>query len=101
MKRPMHRIVSEYLELRPNGHWFDDSSMRFFKTRLQDYGYLKGNDTYFITSENDGSRGRRFSIRKMDLTGDIDTVGEFYQYTKQEARRILAYNILGWKIKDL
>lgn len=101
MKVRMYKIVEEYNRLRPQGHWFDESTMRFFKSRLPSYGYIKGDDTYFISSEDDGSRGRRYSIRKMDSTGDIDTVGEFYQYTKREANRELAHNILGWKIKDL
>lgn len=101
MMKPMHKIINEYETLSSGGHWFATSTMKFFKTRLPDFGYLKGDDTFFITSESDGTRGRRYTIRKMDKTGDIDTVGDFYRYNKTEARRILASEILGVRVKDL
>lgn len=101
MMIPMHKIIMEHEE-KSNGHWFSKGSMRFFNSRLPNYGYLKGDNVYFISSERfDHKTPRLFTVRVMDRnTGEIDTIGEFNTMTKTEARRELA-SILGWKIKDL
>lgn len=101
MKIRMYRIIDTHTKLQPDSYWFSDKTMKFFKTRLPFYGYLKGDITYFITSENDGVRGRKYSIRTMNESGEIDTYGEFYQYSKTEANRILAYDRLCKKIRHL
>ena len=98
----MHVLIQEYSNLNPHGHWFDRSTMQFFKCRLPDYAYLKNDDAYFISSEKGPSDIRAYTIRKFDRnTGDIETVDEFNKLTRTQARRRLAYDILGWKLKDL
>ena len=103
MKLPIHVLIREYYEIKPGGHWFSKDTMRFFKSRLPDYAYLKGNNAYFITSESDFSGSNRlYSIREFNRnTGQIETIGEFNSMTKTEARRELAHNILNYRIKDL
>ena len=101
MKQPMHVIQREYYNLNPEGHWFDASSMRFFKCRLPDYGYNKDDSTYFISSEQGPSMPRLYTVRRFDrISGSIETIGPFNELTRTEARRLLAKTI-NYKIKDL
>lgn len=103
MKLPMYKLINEYNEI-SGGHWFDKDTMRFFRSRLPDYSYLKGEKAYFITSEQGpcSNNERKYSIRCFDrTTGSIDTIGPFNEMSRQEACRELAHNILNWKIKDL
>lgn len=101
MKVAMYKVVKEYHKLNPQGHWFDDSTMRFFQCRLPERGYVKGDDYYFISSERYGYDPRRYTVRKLDRNnGNIETIGPFNELTKTEARRLLAQT-LDWKIKDL
>ena len=78
------------------GHWFDDSTRRFFGCRILPTVY---GGRWFITSEKDNgvvlSDGklhaawngeRRYTIRLAKADGGIETVGEFGQYaTRNEA----------------
>jgi hypothetical protein len=87
----MNYIKSIYEEKR-RGKWFSPSAMRFFKTKLPQYGYNVGADYYFITSERcslDGDQ-RKFTIRKMDAKYQISTVGPFQGFdSRVEAHRAL------------
>jgi hypothetical protein len=61
-------------------HWFEPSTMRFFKSRVGRPGTIyKG--VYFVSSEQfDHNSPRLYSIRKVTCTHnvfDISTVGEF------------------------
>ena len=76
-------------------HWWDDSSMRYFNTKV--YGPVYAG-RYFVTSERDGSPydvaawdgARRYTIREC-VNGDLETIGEFGQYpTLASARRAAA-----------
>lgn len=77
----------EFVELNKSKgfHWFDKSTMRFFKTRIihSTWDSIAG---YFITSErNTGVYGgpypRMYTIRKADFeTGNVDTIGQFQQF---------------------
>lgn len=69
-------------------HWFDQSTMRFFRTKLES-GLIAGK--WFITSEkaSDDER-RRFTVREAQPDGSIDTVGEFQGFsTRADARESL------------
>lgn len=60
---------------RENGnHWFDRETMRSFGTRIES-GII--GECYFITSEQHMDGPRKFTVRKFDATGEVDTVGEF------------------------
>lgn len=75
-----------------NGHFFDADTMRFFNSRIGAVD-VKGDDWYFVTSERcDWGSGspRMFSVRKMDIDGEIETVGEFNSLTRYRAEKLLA-----------
>lgn len=63
-------------------HWFDPSSMRFFKSRLADVGYQSADGSvYFVSSEKGPDDRRAFSVRRLSgPKGDISTIGEFQSF---------------------
>lgn len=67
-------------------HFFDPSTMRFFRSRVGNTIY---GDKYFISSEQFDERSPRlFSIRLVNPDGSIDTMGEFQEYsTRAQAMR--------------
>lgn len=79
---------------RMGSHWFSQSTMRFFRSRVAQYGYgtvdpyEQPNEArvFFVSSEQfQGSDGRRapraYTVRVMDwATGNVGTVGEFQAY---------------------
>jgi len=78
---PMEDIKREYLRLRPNGNWFSQGIMVFFKSRLAHRGYQFKDNVYFISSEKLLDNERGHTIRVMSLIdGDIDNISEFQQY---------------------
>ena len=68
------------------GHFFDTDTMRFFSSRI---GIIrsKGDDYYFVTSERPPHGPRQFSVRHMDIDGDINTVGDFCSLTRYMAEK--------------
>tara|TARA_Y100000310_G_C20648450_1_gene797994 strand:+ start:661 stop:1047 length:387 start_codon:yes stop_codon:yes gene_type:complete len=68
------------------GHWFDKETMRFFKSKI---GLVrsKGDDYYFVSSEQPPHGPRMFSVRHMDKDGDIKTIGEFCSLTRYMAEK--------------
>lgn len=59
-------------------HWFEPSTMRFFKSRVLSGVY---GGEYFITSEVPPNSVRRYTIRRADLNnGSIYTVGKLCEY---------------------
>ena len=74
---------------RNGSHWFEPGTMRFFRSRLAQVGYVsKQDDTvaYFVSSEQYRAVSgellpRRYSVRRVDLTtGNVRTVGEFQAF---------------------
>ena len=69
-------------------HFFDAGSLRFFNSKIsrQLYG-----GCYFITSERySDNTARLYTVRKATIDGQIDTVGEFQQYTSsRDARKAI------------
>lgn len=64
-------------------HFFEESTMRFFNSRVLD-GVYGGH--YFVTSEKDDFGGERaYTIRYADDEGDVSTVGEFQGFATREA----------------
>lgn len=79
-------IRALYERLHPDGHWFDDSTIAFFRTELPEYGYELPSGRFFITAETSPGGARKFTVRKQDVaTGEIDTVGEFHSYDDRAA----------------
>lgn len=67
-------------------HFFDDSTLRFFSSRIHSKIY---GGCYFITSERDeyrDSNPRFYTIRKYEGGLKVETIGKFCQYaTKAQA----------------
>ena len=65
--------------------------MRYFQSRIG-LVRIKGDDWYFITSEKcrwaDDSK-RMYTVRKMELDGNIETIREFNELTKYQAEKLL------------
>jgi hypothetical protein len=76
----VHPAETEYRNLhygvgKPPGHWFDDGTMRFFRTRLGACRYVDRTVLLFVTSEQPPHGPRAYCVRKLDLTtGEIDTL---------------------------
>lgn len=85
---------------RNGSHWFDLRSMRFFRSRLPQMGYVsKQDDTvaYFVSSEQyvnaySGTRcPRLYTVRRANLTtGDVGTVGEFQSFASSSGANAAA-----------
>jgi hypothetical protein len=73
------------------GHWFERSTMRFFKTKIESR-LIAGKR--FITSERGPNDARkRYTIREAKPDGSIDTIGEFQQFsTLAQARANVLMN---------
>ena len=69
------------------GCWFDRSSMRFFKSRIETGIVKSGECARFISSEQGPDGRRAYTIREAQPNGDIDTVGEFQGYATLKAAR--------------
>lgn len=69
--------------------WFTPDTMRFFSCRLPQVGYrTRAGDVLFWSSEKFRDEDpRRYSVRRMLPSGEIQTEGEFCAFeTSQEAR---------------
>lgn len=79
--------VREFYEVnQPNGHWFDQGAMKFFKTKLPRVAYETDAGLLFVTGETGPCGDTRFSVRRQLVSGDIKTVGEFHSFaTRAEA----------------
>lgn len=85
---PMREIRDFYQRNRPDGHWFDADTMRFFKTKLPENGYeLSTGGVYFVTRETNPSGVSAYTVRRQLHNGDIKTVGEFHKYKTAAAAR--------------
>jgi hypothetical protein len=97
------RLVSmDEIRARSRGHWFSPGTMRFFSSRVGDYGFSMGDGSkvYFVSSERFvGSNGytapRKYTVRVLDTDGDVDTVGEFQAYASRSGAMAKARAMAG------
>lgn len=68
--------------------FFEKATMRFFNSRIES-GILKGR--FFITSERfNEDTPRLFTLREVKPDGEVETLGEFQEFTTiQEAKEYL------------
>lgn len=80
------------LNARNGGCWFEASTMRFFRTRIES-GIIAGH--YFITSEQrEDDTPRNFTVRSFTAEGLVATVGEFHDHkTKADAMDALREHV--------
>ena len=86
----MTNLQIEYKN-RTNGesHWFDPNTMRFFRSRIGASRKMPNGIIYFVTSEKPPHGQRMFSLRKMELDGDINSIGGFCSMTSYQANKLL------------
>lgn len=71
----LHPAEQDYNRLKPDGHWFEQSAMRFFNSRLGATQLVGTRFRLFVTSEKPPHGPRAYCVRQLDLgTGDIDTL---------------------------
>lgn len=62
-------------------HWFEPATMRFFHSHVS--GPVIAN--MFVSSEKGPDNIRRYTVRRANDDGSIETVGEFRQYGTKRA----------------
>lgn len=78
-----------------SGLWFDESAVRFFRTKFGRV-YSGPGGVYFVTSESDGRCGRRYSVRKFcTITGNVSKIGDFMQHSTATAANKAARALAG------
>lgn len=61
-------------------NWFKPDTIKFFKSKVTTWF----KDGWFITSEVNPSKIKRYTIRKANFeTGRVSTVGEFHSYNTE------------------
>ena len=67
-------------------HFFDDSTMRFFNSRISQDAIKSGNMAYFVSSEKfDSKTPRLYSVRAINLdTGKIETIPDFQHFKSNQ-----------------
>lgn len=89
---PHYDVAADYYVINPGGHFFDPDTMRFFSSRLNTQYYVAKLGAFvFVTSERDTMRDynvRAHTVRVMDRSGWIQTVGPFNEYTRSVAERM-------------
>jgi hypothetical protein len=80
-------------------HWFEPATMRFFNSKVESRIYEGPGGVYFVTSERrERDMPKRYSVRVFDpSTGDIDTVGEFQEFSGLHNARATAHTLAAGK----
>lgn len=79
-------------------HWFDPSTLRWFRSRVHSTVYPTATGALFVSSEQYVSHypayraePRKYTVRTYDsATGEIDTVGEFQAYASRSGAHAAA-----------
>ena len=103
-----HDIKMIYGNRKPEGHFFDKDTMRFFDSRLSGSGYKLNGIVYFITSEQQhesqefgGTRPRKYTIRVMNKEGNINDIGGFQKYQDSASAKRELSKILEAELKNV
>ncbi len=83
----------------PEGHWFDRSTMRFFKTKLPRTAYRSAKGNYFFVTHERSPMGRGGYTVRMYENGTIHTIGEFQGYPFKDTARIDAKRFCNAEVK--
>lgn len=88
-------IQAEYKRRRAeagkDGHWFDESTMRFFGSRIGATHVVGDYETglwVFVTSEQPPYGPRGYTVHRMTPDGSISDIGPFCQWTRSVANRV-------------
>lgn len=73
------------------GHFFSAGATRFFSSHYSQIAYYQPQtDCYFFVSSEqfDSKTPRRYTVRRLNLSGGVDTIGDFQQYeTSRQAHK--------------
>lgn len=92
------RDLEQHYKSKTKGHWFEASTMAFFKSRLAESLVYTEDRILFFSSEKGPNGIRRYSIREYNPeTGAIETVGLGFQAYKTlaAAKRAAQYLAKG------
>lgn len=88
MKDYPYEVSFDEVRAKARGHFFDRESTRFFKSSYPQTAWLAEDGSYyFVTGERFENLPRKYTVRRMNPDGTIDTVGEFQQYYSRSAAR--------------
>lgn len=69
-------------------HWFEESSMRFFRTYIEDGVFQGPGGVFFVTRETNPSGITRWSVREFfPESGRVATAGQFHSYSSNRVAR--------------
>ena len=78
-------------------HWFEESTLRFFRSRIGWQVYQGPGGVHFVSSEKRQGFGcddgdRLFTVRRFnpDNPGSVETVGDFQQYRSRSGAHAAA-----------
>ena len=96
--RPFYNAHGIYdvsdLERKHVGHFFDKTTMRFFKSKVINEVFPSTKEVFFVTSEIDPSGVKAFTVRKLNLESKlIETVGEFHSISSKTIALSMALNL--------
>lgn len=88
---PKSALIERYDQLKPDGHYFDQDTMSFFKSDIHEIERTRSLNWVFITSERGPHmKTWRYSVRLMcNESGKIETLGPFCEMTHKKAREIM------------
>jgi len=76
-----------YRARNPEGHWFDKSTMRFFRCRIGREAALPDGRWLFVSSEHPITGDRRYTVRILGTDGEVSEWGDgFMAYTRSSVR---------------
>ena len=80
--KTMHQV--KQLNKSNGYHFFEKSTLDFFRSRLQDGAPYGG--CVFVTSEQNGTRGRRgYKVRAIRENGSIESLSDFQEFDNASA----------------
>ena len=84
----MYRTIEDIMNKNQQSgrHFFSPSTMRFFKSKVYRTVYRDEEEAYFITSEKAPHDKRKYSVRRANEDGSIETIVwyQFNQYKMAE-----------------
>jgi len=81
-------------------HWFDADTMRAFKCRISDTVHAGPGGIYFVSSEKNGDRPRRYTVRQW-VEPNVESASEFEAYASATAAQNAAKRLAKTPITKL
>lgn len=79
-------------------HWFDPDTMRFFGTKVLPTVYQGPGGIFFVTSDHDFQRVRKYTVRQFDpIKAEIDTYGDMAEHDDARTAKRIARIAAGGK----